>query len=285
MPQDLFITIKSHYNTFTRAEKHIADYVLASAKDVLYMTITELASACDVGDTSVFRFCRHLGKNGYQDFKVDLAQATSEMHALPQLKNCIVECADSTDVMIQKVLNNNIAVLKETYQLIDPATLMATARLLSKAGHICFFGVGASSASATEASNRFLRVCAKTECLQDARMQMMRAALMTKDDVAILFSYSGATKETVAIAQNAKAAGAHTVCISRFAHSPLAEICDLLFLCGGNEGPLQSGNMSVKSAQLLIMEVLYIAFCQENPQECERLCRITTDVLKRDKLT
>lgn len=284
MPQDLFVTIKSHYNTFTRAEKHIADYVLSSAKNVLYMSITELANACDVGDTSVFRFCRHLGKSGYQDFKVDLAQAVSEAHSMPALANCIVNTTDSADVMIQKVLNNNIAVLKETYQLIDPNTLSTTTRWLSEAEHICFFGVGASSASALEANNRFLRVCSKTECTLDARMQMMRASLMHKNDVAILFSYSGATKETVAIAQAAQDAGAHSICISRFARSPLAEVCDLLYLCGGNEGPLQSGNLSVKTSQLLLMEVLYIAYCQANPEECEHNRQLTTSLLQRDKL-
>ncbi len=284
MPQDLFVMIKTHYNTFTRAEKHIADYILSSARDVLYMSITELANACDVGDTSVFRFCRHLGKNGYQDFKVDLAQAVSETSTMPILTSCIVDQSDSADVMIQKVLNNNIAVLRETYQLIDPATLAKTTQWLSEAERICFFGVGASSASALEANNRFLRVCHKTECILDARMQMMRASLMAKNDVAILFSYSGATKETVAIAKAALDAGAHTICISRFAHSPLAELCDLLYLCGGNDGPLQSGSLSVKTSQLLLMEVLFIAYCQANPERCDRNRLLTSTVLQRDKL-
>ena len=254
MTQDLFVTIKSHYNTFTRAERLIADYVLDSAKDVLYMSITELANACNVGDTSVFRFCRHLGKNGYQDFKVDLAQAVSDMHAAPVVQGCIVSSSDSTDVMIQKVLNNNVSALHETYQLIDPATLTKTASWLCAAEHICFFGVGASSCSAMEAKNRFMRVCPRVECMLDARMQMMRATLMNRNDVAILFSYSGATKETVSIARAAKSAGARTIAISRFSHSPLAEMCDLLYLCGGNEGPLQSGSLSVKTSQLFLME-------------------------------
>ena len=284
MVQDLFVVIKSHYNTFTRAEKHIADYVLESAKDVLYMSITELANACNVGDTSVFRFCRHLGMNGYQDFKVDLAQAVSEQNATPVVQGCIVESNDSTDVMIQKVLNNNISALHETYQLIEPTTLTRTASWLCSAEHICFFGVGASSASALEAKNRFLRVCPRVECTQDARMQLMRASLMTRDDVAILFSYSGATKETVNIAKAAKRSGARTICISRFSHSPLAEMCDLLYLCGGNEGPLQSGNLSVKTSQLFLMEVLYIAYCQANEEECDCNRALTRAALQQDKL-
>jgi DNA-binding MurR/RpiR family transcriptional regulator len=284
MPQDLFVTIKSHYNTFTRAEKHIADFVLSSASKVLYMSITELANACDVGDTSVFRFCRHLGKSGYQDFKVNLAQAVSDSHAMPVLTNCIVDSSDSADVMIQKVLNNNIAVLRETYQLIDPVALATTTRWLAEARRICFFGVGASSTSAMEANNRFLRVCPKVECLPDARMQMMRASLMDKEDIAVLFSYSGATKETVGIAKAAKDAGAKCICISRYAHSPLAELCDLTYLCGGNDGPLQSGSLSVKTSQLLLLEVLFIAYCQANPEICERHRNLTAAALQRDKL-
>ena len=283
MSQDLFVTIKTNYNTFTRTERNIANFILTSPKDVLYMTITELASACDVGDTSVFRFCRHLGKNGYQDFKVDLAQSVSEAQALPDLSRCIVSNVDTPDVMIQKVLNNNIAVLMETYQLIVPATLSAATQWLTNARHICFFGVGSSSTSAMEAHNRFLRVSAKSEFVSDAYLQMMRASLMTSDDVAILFSYSGATRETLSIAQTAKTAGARTICISRFARSPLAELCDLLFLCGGNEGPLQSGNLSVKSAQLFLMEVLYIAYCQANPEDCDLSAKLSSAVLNRDK--
>ncbi len=284
MSEDLFVTIKSHYNTFTRAERNIADYILTQSKDVLYMTITELADACKVGDTSVFRFCRHLGKNGYQDFKVDLAQAISDAHTMPVLTNCIVSGSDSTEIMLQKVLNNNIAALKETYKLIDPITVKTTTEWLTNAQHICFFGVGASSISAQEANNRFLRVCPKTECLQDSRMQIVRASLMAPNDVAVFFSYSGSTSETVAIAKTARDAGAHTICISRFAKSPLAEVCDLLFLCGGNEGPLQSGNLSVKAAQSLLLEVLYIAYYQANPEQCNHYCQISAALMRQDKL-
>ncbi len=283
MSQDLFVTIKANYNTFTRAEKHIADYVLSSAKNVLYMSITELAIACDVGDTSVFRFCRHLGKDGYQDFKVDLAQSVTETAQAPVIQGCIVTPMDTVDVMIQKVLNNNVASLHETYQLIDPAALMEATQWLIEAQHICFFGVGASSASAMEAKNRFLRVCPKAECTLDARMQYMRASLMGREDVAILFSYSGATPETLKIARIAKDVGAKTICISRFARSPLAELCDLLFLCGGNEGPMQSGSLSVKTSQQFLMEVLYLAFCHENYEESCHNRKVTADILRNDR--
>ncbi|MDD3921078.1 MAG: MurR/RpiR family transcriptional regulator [Eubacteriales bacterium] len=284
MSQDLFVTIKSHYNTFSRAEKHIADVILTHSSEVLYMTITQLAKTCEVGDTSVFRFCRHIGKNGYQDFKVDLAQAISNRDLAPALSDHIVTCSDPADIMVQKVLYNNIAALKETCSLLNFSVLSQTVTWLTEAEHICFFGVGDSSTSAMEAHNRFLRVSAKTEHIQDARMQLVRASLMKPQDVAVLFSYSGASKETVAVAQAAHDAGARTICVSRFSHSPLASICDLVYLCGGDEGPLQTGSQNVKASQSMLTEIIFIAFCQANEEECEEICHRCSSFMQWDKL-
>ncbi len=270
MSKDLFAVIKSIYPAFTRAEKNIADYVLQNAKNMVYMTITELAAECGVGETSIFRFCRRLEKSGYQSFKVDLARAVIDSHMAPKLDNCIVSSHDNLNVMMQKVLNNSMSMLNETYQLLDPIILATATQWLSAAEHICFFGVGLSSVSALESRNRFLFICSKAEYLGDPHMQLVRASMLTASDVAIVFSYSGTTKEAIAIAKAAKDAGARLICISRFCRSPLASLCDLLLLCGGNEGPYQNGSLNVKTAELFLMEVLSIAYCQANPIESRK---------------
>ena len=51
----------------------MADFVLQNPKKVLFMSITDLAEACDVGDTSVFRFCKTMELKGYQEFKMMLS--------------------------------------------------------------------------------------------------------------------------------------------------------------------------------------------------------------------
>lgn len=65
--------IKNNYNSFTKSGRKIADYVLNNVHQVLFMSITDLADACNVGDTSVFRFCRTLKLKGYQEFKMLLS--------------------------------------------------------------------------------------------------------------------------------------------------------------------------------------------------------------------
>ena len=56
MTADFLVGIRGEYNQFTKAEKKVADFILNNPKKVLFMSITELAEACGVGDTSVFRF-------------------------------------------------------------------------------------------------------------------------------------------------------------------------------------------------------------------------------------
>ena len=59
--EDIFAAISRRYDTFTRMEQNIADYVLEHGKDVLEMSISTLARECKVVESTIFRFCRTLG--------------------------------------------------------------------------------------------------------------------------------------------------------------------------------------------------------------------------------
>ena len=64
----------SAYNQLTKAEKKVARFMCCKIQgQVLFMSITDLAEACDVGDTSVFRFCKTMELKGYQEFKMMLS--------------------------------------------------------------------------------------------------------------------------------------------------------------------------------------------------------------------
>ncbi len=53
---NLILKIQSAFNQFTKAEKKVAEYCLANREKVLFLSITDLAEACGVGEASVFRF-------------------------------------------------------------------------------------------------------------------------------------------------------------------------------------------------------------------------------------
>ena len=60
MKGDFLTRIRAEYNQFTKAERKVADYILQNYREVLFMSITDLAEACEVGDTSVYSaFAKH----------------------------------------------------------------------------------------------------------------------------------------------------------------------------------------------------------------------------------
>lgn len=262
---DILTRIRRQYDTFTRAEKRVADYVLSNPHKVVYQSINDLAEACGVGETSVFRFCRDLDQKGYQDFKMHVAQAiaaSSEEAAATQLTGA-VSFRDSLEEVVQKVLSSNVTALQETFQAVHLKDLEKTIQWMVDAQRIHFFGVGSSMVTALEAKNRFMRITPKVHLSEDLHLQFMEAALMNEQDVAILFSYSGATKDTIDIATRAKEGGAKLIAITRHGNSTLSKMCDVVLLCGANEGPLQGGSMAVKMSQFFLLDVLYLEYFKQ----------------------
>lgn len=260
---DIFALINSRYNAFTNTERKVADFIKENGRDVLYMSITDLADACNAGESSIFRFCKTLDLKGYQEFKIVLAHSISIEDETPPQISSEITLNDSIEDLSSKILASNIEAITETYNLLDVQHIQAATKLLVHANRIHFFGVGSSGVSALEAKNKFMRITNKTEFSTDVHFQMMSAALMEEDDVAVIFSYSGSTKDTLEIAEAVKEKGANIIVITRFAKSPLTAFSDVTLLCGGREGPLQGGSLSMKSSQLYILDLLYYSFIKE----------------------
>jgi DNA-binding MurR/RpiR family transcriptional regulator len=263
---DIFSLIHSRYNSFTNTEKKVADYILENTKDVIYMSITDLADACNVGESSVFRFCKTMNLKGYQEFKIVLAHSISQEEETPQL-NGKITMQDSIGELSSKILSTNISALTETFNLINENDISNAIESMIAAERVHFFGVGASLMTAMEAKNKFMRITNKTECSIDSHLQIMSAALMTDRDVAVLISYSGSTKDTIEVAKVAKQRGAKIISITRFAKSPLTSYSDITLLCGANEGPLQGGSLSAKISQLYLLDLLYVEYFKRTNKE------------------
>lgn len=259
---NIILQIQSEYNQFTKAEKKVADYVLQNKKEVLYMSITDLADACHVGDTSVYRFCRTLKLEGYQDFKMKLSLSLNE-----QETDSPVQALQSSDTIESRVMESNIGAIRESYFLLDKKKMEKVINMIEKAKRVFFFGIGDSLITALEARNKFLRVTGKVGCITDPHIQSMAASTMNEEDLLIIISYSGATKDNIHVAKVAKQTGAKIASITHFKKSPLTAYSDEILLCGGEESPLEGGSMSAKMGQLYIIDLLYKEYYNRNYKE------------------
>lgn len=271
---NLLLKIRSSYNQLTKAEKKVADFVLDNQQHVLYMSITDLADACKVGDTSVYRFCRTLNLQGYQDFKMKLSLSLHD--GLKKDSTIYLRGGDQFSRMAEKIMDLHIRAIKETYMLLNRDNFNRVLEMLTNAASVCFFGVGDSLLTAEEARNKFLRITNKVKCITDPHMQAMSASLATKDDFIIIISYSGATKDNIHVAKIAKKSGARVACITHYQKSPLTVYCDAVLLCGAEEGPLEGGSMSAKLSQLYLIDLLFQEYYEGNYDKSKKNNEMTS---------
>ena len=82
--QSVLDTIQIRYDSFFEQEKKIASYILQNYKDVINMTIGELADASGASVATVSRFCKKCDVDGFHHLKIGLAKelvmGDSEVH-------------------------------------------------------------------------------------------------------------------------------------------------------------------------------------------------------------
>lgn len=268
---DMLSKIEASMNIFTRSEIKVARFVLEQPQRALYTSITDLADQCGVGDTTVFRFCKTLGLKGFQEFKMQLAQSLSEKKSAAAAGEVAeIGAEDTLADVVRKTAAVSLSALQKTVDLIDFHALSGVVDTLVRAERVLVCGAGSSQITALDVANKFLRITPKFVCNLDPHQQAMAGMLLDEKDVALIISFSGATKDMVHIAQLVRERGAKVISITRYAKSPLSACSDSLLLCGANESPFQGGSMSGKMSQLLLLEIMYNEYYKRTYEQSQR---------------
>ena len=170
----------------------------------------------------------------------------------------------------QEIAKLAVDAVNQTIELVNEEDIKRCVDMMEKAGRVICFGAGGSMLMAKEFAHLFSNVTPKFTAISDSHMQMIAAAGMEKDDVMVLFSYSGATTLGVHELEFAKSRGIRTILVTRFNKSPAAKLADVVLRCGSNEGPFQFGSVPAKIAQLIVMDVLFQEYCARHPKSCEK---------------
>ena len=263
---DILERIHTAYYQLTAAEKKVADFVLAQHAQVQFMSITQLADECGTAEATISRFCRSLKLKGFNAFKIELAQHSSQAspaRAPEQPTDSIV----GRSLEVGRIANDAIY---QTIELVDPKQIKKAVQMLESAPHVMCIGNGGSMIMASECAHMFSTVTGKFYAVSDSHTQMSAAATMGKEDVIILFSYSGATTNGLQVLELAKSRGIRTILVTRFNKSPAAKLADVVLRCGSNEGPFQFGSIAARIAQLIVVDVLYQEYYYRNRDACEK---------------
>ena len=231
----------------TKSQKKLLDYFeTVDPKRVIYMSITDLAEATDVAEATVLRFCRTLGFNGYQEFRLNLAQGVIE----------IGKSEDSGLSFMSDIEEDYRMAMESCRKALTADELRAAHELIFSAKSISCFGAGHSYLAALELHNRLMSMGILSYCEQSVHLQNVLISSRGEDDLMILFSISGSSKDVVEAAELARATGMKMLVITCYEKSPLTRYADVVFCTPPMESPQHPGSMAGKITQLYTVDIL-----------------------------
>lgn len=236
--------IKSYYPSLSKSEKKVADYILIEKEKLIYQTLTEVSKNVRVGEATIIRLVKKIGFKGFQDLKFSIAKEGNEEEH--NYSNYI----DKSEARISKAIGN-------TKSLLDKNQLEDSIEILLGAKQIYFYGVGSSALAACEAKNRFLRLGIVGICATDPHFQVMYSSICTSDDVILVFSLTGNTKDIIEALEVGRKNNVKIISVTSYASSHVAELSDYVLLTAEKENPLDGGSIVGRVSQMYILDLLF----------------------------
>jgi hypothetical protein len=274
------IRIKSAVEILKPAEQAIATFILADPVSVIHMSISELAHRAEVGESTVVRFCRTLGYNGYQEFKLRLAQDVVEPSEFIHDK---ISFQDSTADLAAKIFQANLKVVEDTRRSLDTAGVDEAAKLLASARKIEIYGVSYSFFTALDLKHKLTRLGRIADAYGDGHLQAMGASALTKDDVAVGISHSGGTRDVLDALEIAREAGAKVVSVTNFSPCPITRVADVALLTAAADTPLGGEVLTSRIAQLCVIDVLSAAIAVRLGESCLQFIQKASEAIKKKR--
>lgn len=249
------LSLKSLYKSLSASGKNLADFILANAERVPFLSVYEIAKAGKVSVATVSRLVRKLGYRTLKHFKVEMAKDSS---AAPDYFYQQISAEDTEGELIEKVFRGNIKSLEDTLRLLSREELIAAVKRIAQARSLTFFGIGSSGFICRDAAMRFSLLGFPAQVFTDPNEIFFRATLAGREDVVAGVSHSGRTAITVKALELAQANRATTIGISNYLQSPLHGASSFFFCTSFPESQVKVTALSSRIAQLCIIDALYL---------------------------
>jgi len=246
-------TIHSLSDSFSGKEKRVAEYILSRPGEAVHPSIEELAANIGVSVSTLLRFAKKLGYDGYQQFRIALATEALS----PAARYYDTPVATAGDA-VTTAFGTSRNALEMTEKLLDRTAVREVAHRACEASSIYVFGLGGSGVVARDAVHKLIRAGLHCMSADDFHLQLMMASQAGPSDLALVISNTGANKDTLAIAEVLLRNGCRMAAITTYPRSPLARAADDLLLSAAPGASVISEAFSARIAHLAIIDSIYL---------------------------
>lgn len=197
--------------SYNDLEMLVYQYVMEHKEEVKYMTIRELAEAIHVSTSTIVRFCKKTGCDGYSEFKVQFKLFLKEEKE-KRKKQIKDDGIDEIMYFLHTVTSTEYE--EKIYEIVQ---------VIGQAKQLIFIGIGTSGVLGKYGARYFSNIGKYSQYIEDPYYPI---GADMEDTVVIALSESGETQQTVKMAERFKRHNCRIFSITNGTSCTLAKMSD-----------------------------------------------------------
>ncbi|TIS53589.1 MurR/RpiR family transcriptional regulator [Mesorhizobium sp.] len=278
--------IEAKLEIMAPGDREIGQYIVDNPDQMLRLSTAALAAEIGRSQSSVVKFSQKLGYGSYQELKLAVSEAKSQEWQVPAgMIHGSIEVGDSYLVILRKLIGSKLLSMQQTVGANNEQDIGKALEMLNRARRIHLAGVGASSLVARDFSYKLMKLGRNVLHDSDSHVQMANVSTLGPDDVLFALSYSGASIETLRIAELARKRGTTVIAVTGLHDNPLSRVADIRLHTIADEERARSSSITARDAQLTLTDLLFILLVQKQPDANEYVhnSEVAVSVLKADR--
>ncbi|PTE10828.1 MurR/RpiR family transcriptional regulator [Mesorhizobium helmanticense] len=278
--------IEAKLEMMAPGDREIGQYIVGNPDQMLRLSTAALAAEIGRSQSSVVKFSQKLGYASYQELKLAVSEAKAQEWQVPAgVIHGSIEVGDSYQVILKKLIGSKLLSMQQTVAANSERIISRALEKLDGARRIHLVGVGASSLVARDFSYKLLKLGRNVLHDSDSHIQMANVSTLGPGDVLFALSYSGASIETLRIAELARKRGTTVIAVTGLHDNPLSRVADLRLYTIADEERARSSSITARDAQLTLTDLLFILLVQKQPDANDYVhnSEAAVSVLKADR--
>jgi RpiR family carbohydrate utilization transcriptional regulator len=259
----LLDSIRTQIDILSKSEKKVAHAVLNDPNLAILGNIAALARNAAVSEPTVVRFCRALGYDGWQEFKLKLAQSLAL--AVRGLDESPAQDDLAAD-LVNKICSRSINTLLDLRNNLDANAIQRALDVLTQSNKIEFYGQGTSGIVAADAQHKFFRSGVPTVAYSDPHIHSISASLLKKGDAVVAISQRGGSPALLHSVRLARNTEADVIALTP-SGTPLAELATVLVPIDLSVNPDPYTPISARLAHLVVIDILAVGLALKRGPE------------------
>lgn len=259
------IHIRQRYTGFAQSDRKLADFLLANPEQARHLSSQQLAADAGVSQSSVVKFAQKLGYKGFPALKLALSEAlVSNPDPLSVTVHNHIRGDDPLRVVGEKLINENLSAMRATLDVNSEEKLRESVDMLRHARRIVITGIGASGLVARSFGWKLMKIGLNAVVEQDMHALLAIVQAMSPQDLLLPISYSGERREINMAADETLRVGGKILAITGFSPNALQQRATRCLYTIAEEQATRSAAISSTSAQMMLVDVLFMALVQQD---------------------